>query len=95
MIDITREQIRTLSQAAQELPGRPHVSTLWRWSRRGVRGVTLETVSIGGRRYTSREALGRFTAALSDHHTASGPRPSTPDRARALQTERELDRAGF
>ena len=39
---------------------RPNVSTVWRWAQRGVCGVTLETVLIGGRRYTSRVALQSF-----------------------------------
>jgi len=42
------------------LPGQPHLSTLWRWYRRGVRGVRLETVVVGGRRFTSRAAIERF-----------------------------------
>ena len=33
MIDFQKEHLRTLSEAARLLPGRPHVSTLHRWAR--------------------------------------------------------------
>jgi len=49
MIDITTETLLSLLDAAKQLPGRPHVSTLYRWRIRGVRGVRLETVLVGGR----------------------------------------------
>lgn len=57
------EALISLSQATRELPHRPHISTVWRWCTRGVRGIRLETVVIAGRRFTSREALQRFTTA--------------------------------
>lgn len=57
------EDLISLSQAARELPGRPHLSTIWRWTTRGVRGVVLETLVVAGRRFTSHEALQRFVAA--------------------------------
>ena len=64
------EELITLTQAARDFPvkaQKPHVSTVVRWSLRGVgKGrVKLETVMIGGRRYTSRAALLRFVARLS------------------------------
>ena len=52
-IDWSGEILVPLTEAVQLLPSRPHFSTLWRWYRRGVFGVRLETVVIGGRRYTS------------------------------------------
>jgi len=64
-IGIGTEQLLTLRQAAKRLPGRPHLGTLWRWYSHGVRGQRLETILIGGRRYTSAEALERFAAACS------------------------------
>ena len=39
---------------------RKHVSTVWRWVLRGVKGHRLESFLVGGRRYTTREAVGRF-----------------------------------
>jgi hypothetical protein len=65
VIDIGAESLLTLSKAAGVLPGQPHVSTLFRWATRGVRGVKLETCLLGGRRYTSRQALQRFSSAAT------------------------------
>jgi hypothetical protein len=70
MIDIATEEILTLAQAAAELPRRrrgrkTHVSTLYRWTASGCRGVILESIQIGATRATSREALQRFFDRLS------------------------------
>lgn len=39
---------------------RPHVVSIYRWIQRGVSGVRLEAISIGGGRYSSEQALDRF-----------------------------------
>ena len=52
------EQRLTLNQLAKQEGVNP--STVWRWSLRGVRGVKLETFSVGARRFTTIEAFGRF-----------------------------------
>ena len=74
MIDITAEEPISLVEAARRLPERSsgnriHVSTLYRWTQRGIKGVRLETIQVGGTRCTSMEALGRFFGRLQ---TASG-----------------------
>lgn len=70
MIDLQSEGLLSLADAAKALPRingrRIHVSTLWRWSRKGVRGVRLEHVRLGHRVCTSLEALNRFAKALAD-----------------------------
>ena len=97
MVDIHSEEIITLSQAARFLPGRPHLSTIHRWRLRGIRGVKLETLLVGGRRFTSREALERFCERV----TAIANGKSTPQRTNRQRTaavnraNRELDRAGI
>ena len=63
MIDMLHEDLITLAQAREMVPGRPNLSTVYRWVFRGVRGCRLETICIGGARRTSREALSRFFAA--------------------------------
>lgn len=88
MIDIRTETLKTLPQAANRLPSRPHVSTLHRWRFIGVGGVKLETCLIGGRRYTSEEALERFVAATTA--AADGTAASTRTPARR---ERDIARA--
>ena len=65
MIDIAREQLISLHEVPTILPPRPsgkrlHISTIYRWVQRGIRGIRLEVVKVGGTTYTSREALQRF-----------------------------------
>ena len=38
------------------------LSTVWRWCTRGVRHIRLESMNVGGRRYTTTEAFQRFLA---------------------------------
>ena len=88
-IDISTETLLTLSQAASSLPSRPHLSTLHRWRLPpGVRGVTLDTCLIGGRRYTSIEAIERFVAATN----AAADGAPAPVRSPARR-ERDIARA--
>src|SRR5436853_7301545 len=95
------ESLLTLSAAARELPGPSgkglHVSTLWRWSLRGIRGIRLETVMVGGIRYTSREALERFVGRTTAAAAGTTPAVRTPkQRQRAIEAaERELTEAGI
>jgi hypothetical protein len=70
MIDFQKEILLSFSQAAKRLPqkddGKPrHPNTVGRWAREGLDGVILETIRIGGRRYTSQEACQRFFEALT------------------------------
>src|SRR5437016_1510804 len=51
--------VLTLAEAAALIPGRTpgkrvYVNTVWRWCRKGVRGVRLQSVLIGGQRCTTR-----------------------------------------
>ena len=100
MIDIFEEQVVTLSEAARSLPRRargknPHVSTVYRWVNRGVRGVHLESVQVGGILYTSFEAIRRFLVRLNPDDE---PQDRSPDRKRKQSIERdeaELDRIGI
>ena len=65
MIDTEAETVISFSDARSAFPGidrRLSLATLHRWRLNGVRGVKLETVLIGGLRYTSREAIARFIA---------------------------------
>ncbi len=67
MIDIETEDLVLLKNLAKSLPrrsGKPvAISTLWRWSTSGVKGVQLETILVGGQRYSSLEVFRRFVAA--------------------------------
>lgn len=90
MIDYTTEEVVSLGTAAHRLPrcrgGRPvNPSTLWRWATRGLRGVRLETIRVGGSTCTSTEAVKRFLAALNgDSVTTKLPN--------AAKTQEEVER---
>ena len=66
-LDLAREQAITLADVPQHVPKRRgkkvHYSTVYRWATKGARGRLLESVLIGGLRFTTIEAIGRFLAA--------------------------------
>jgi len=70
MIDTRSDELLGLSQAAAACPPvdgkRPHASSLWRWMRKGCRGVRLEHVKVGRRVVTTREALEKFFRETAD-----------------------------
>lgn len=99
MIDTTKEVPIPLAPAARHLPplrsNRPvSPSTLWRWAKRGLRGVCLEIIHVGGTVCTSREALQRFFAALS-HTPLPVPHTQGRDEDRHKAVEAELDSMGL
>ena len=71
MIDRTRERLIPIGRVPEHEQlwpdGKaPHPETVARWARKGCRGVRLETVLVGGRRYSSAEAVDRFIRELSE-----------------------------
>lgn len=70
-IDVQKETVVSFSDARSAFPGDRRVSlaTLHRWRQRGIRGIKLETWLIGGLRYTSHEAIGRFIALQNERDT--------------------------
>ena len=96
-IDVESETLVQFSEARSAFPGNRRVSlaTLHRWRQRGVRGVKLETVLIGGLRYTSREAIARFIAAQNVDDTPAAPVITQAQRRRQSESARqELERMG-
>lgn len=93
------EKLLPLLKAVEMETGqRPHAATLHRWRLKGVSGVQLETVRVGGRRFTSREAVRRFiersTAAVDN---VEAPLSETTTRSRdaaAVRVDRGLARHG-
>ncbi len=65
----THEHLLTVTEAAKALPavnGKRHAGvTIWRWCRKGIRGVQLEYIRVGRVIMTSSEALDRFYRALA------------------------------
>lgn len=91
------EHLLTVAEASHECPARPSIRTIWRWMQRGIRGIQLESLVIGGRRYTSREALARFIGRTSEV-AVSGPLPSKSNVRRLQrlhQVEEQLDQDGI
>ncbi len=79
MIDLCSETLIPIREAPRHLPKRLngkriHISACYRWISRGVRGVRLDSIKIGGSTYTSIEALQRFANRLSGSGNASRPR---------------------
>ena len=94
-IDVSNESIITLGEACRVVP--PHgvsTATMARWIQRGVGGVRLATIVIGGRRFTSREAIARF---ISAQNADDSPTPAVSPAQRTRQAkaaQQELARAG-
>ena len=94
MVDITQESLVPLREVPRHLPPRPngkrvHISACYRWVSRGVRGVRLEAIRIGGSTFTSLEALQRF----ADHLGAPGAVRTTPEPATTRTRQRQVDQA--
>jgi hypothetical protein len=78
MIDINKESPVSLEAAASLdiLPTRrggrrPVPATIFRWAQTGLRGVRLETIQVGGTKCTTREAMQRFFARLTDAYATT------------------------
>ena len=95
------ESLVTLSQAAKLLPkvggNHIHTSTLWRWCKKGLRGIYLDYGCRGRTIVTTPDALCRFFAALAQSETT--PLPTPVSRRRRLrprtsdQRRREIEQA--
>lgn len=64
MIDVQNETVINFTEASLHLPGNPCYATLQRWKARTSN--PLEVVKIGGRIFTSLEALERFAQRCTD-----------------------------
>ncbi|NQT38772.1 MAG: DUF1580 domain-containing protein [Planctomycetes bacterium] len=81
----------SLSKACRLLPGGPHISTLHRWRLKGLAGVKLRTIRVGGRRYVALRELERFaqqTTAAADGSGSSSETAGDLSRERAITVAR-------
>ncbi len=78
------EELMPLNEVAGMFPRRRgrkiHKVTLWRYATKGAKAADggrarLETIKFGATRYTSREAIGRFVAALTGPTAAEAVAP--------------------
>jgi hypothetical protein len=94
-IDATKENVIPFNAARAHIPGRrPNLSTLHRWRLHGVRGRKLETLLIGGRRFTSEEAIQRFVRPEADPADTAASAVPPEVQARADRAQAELARFG-
>ena len=101
MINVTQETLIAFRDVPAwtkaHLRNRVHPSTIHRWRLRGARGVKLETLLVGGTRYTSLEALNRFfaaTTAAADGE-AHAVVPDVPDSRAMREAEAFLSSEGI
>lgn len=96
-INPTTESLLTVTQASQQIPGRPHVATVWRWILKGLNGIKLGSVKVGGRRYTSAEAIESFIADSNAGNSSidSSNHDSTRREQSIARAESELARDGI
>lgn len=98
-IDIYAESLHSLPDQSSRVPPKGvNPSTLWRWGTKGVRGIKLDMVMIGGIWHTSDEAVQRFVAAITAA-AANGeqaPVRTNKQREKAIAAaERELAESGI
>jgi hypothetical protein len=64
--DLAKEDVISFRQAKEFISTHPGISTISRWCTSGVRKVRLESILIGGRRKTTRQAVDRFLVKCSE-----------------------------
>lgn len=97
MINLKTDELRPLNEVIRARIGkRISPATLWRWRLKGVNGVRLECVRVGGNWFTTNAAFAEFLAAQTAN--VLGPELArldpTPPR-RSPETERRLREAGL
>lgn len=95
MIAPAKESLLLMTDVSKHLPKRDgkkiNLSTIYRWTNRGLEGVLLDTVYIAGMRYTSIEALERFDAAVTAAKNA--PRIASKVASTPTQASRAHEKA--
>jgi len=87
MFDLKFEKLIAFREACKIIPGRPHISTLHRWRTRGAKGVRLSTCLVGGKRFTTIEAVRSFIAALNAADGQDLLLPESPSVEAELEAE--------
>lgn len=94
MQTLLNESRLTLSQLARSQG--VNVATIWRWCTKGVRGVRLESLVIGGRRVTTEEAFERFIAATNPEASATATPTARHEAKKAvIAAKARLEKAGI
>lgn len=95
-IDTRTETIISFNDARSEFKDgrRKALATLHRWRLKGCRGVKLETLLIGGIRYTSKEAIDRFIQAQNADESPAPAISPAQRRRQAEAAQAQLERMG-
>jgi transposase len=70
-----------------------HVSTPWRWAKKGVHGQKLATVRVGGRRVVLTEDIKNFLERLNAPQPSASKEPSA--RLESTRIEAQLEEMGL
>jgi hypothetical protein len=103
-IDAFQESLLSFAEAAKKLGKKregkkPNLSVFYRWTLGGLRGkdgqiVRLEVLKVGGRTFTSEQALQRFFDRLTgDQSIVTPPTRTRRQRLREIQRAEEVLRA--
>jgi hypothetical protein len=92
MIDPSSEETFPLKHINRHTSLRKNVSTYFRWVTRGVRGVRLETVKVGGATHTSKAAIQRFFRTLTEHRYGVHQPRQVSDADHQVRVAQELER---
>lgn len=100
--DLRDDQPMSLPDAAEflgTLTGqKPHVSTVWRWCLKGCKGVRLESICIGGKRFVTATAIEKFVDASTAvrtgqvEQTPAPVAPPSPTKGMVSHVMRHTDR---
>jgi hypothetical protein len=100
-IDLRTEHLIPLATVPRYAPRKCgkkiHISTAFRWVERGLQGIHLEYLQVGGTRHTSLEALQRFFNRLSERPLSPAvtiKSSATTSIASKHRLDRLLQRAG-
>ncbi len=93
MIDLENERVIPLREVVNQLPSRCSgrrlsPATVWRWVTR--KNNPLETIRIGGGRFTSVEAIGRFVEQCSRQRGASTVQTDAGPTPKAIAAGKQL-----
>ena len=98
MSDLLKDELITLAEAAsymrQKFPKstKLHLSSLYRWARKGVYGRKLEAVTAGGKIFTSVAAVERFMSLppLEKPSDLKGSKPHVEQRREPAEASAAL-----
>lgn len=99
LIDPAKDDLRPIGEVINARLGkRISPATLWRWRLKGVNGVRLQCLRLGGCWLTSNAAFGEFLRAQTENALAActggravdAPVEHSPERVRRLKSARGL-----